>query len=343
MTHYIEFLKQLISQPSCSREETAVADMMEQELRDRGFLPHRIGNNVWAKGSSFDEGKPTVLLNAHLDTVRPVSAWVRSPFEPLVEGDRLYGLGSNDCGGGLVALLETFTWFSSHPCPYNLVYLASAEEEVTGVGGIRLALPELPPIDVAIVGEPTSLQPAVCERGLLVLDMTAHGKSGHAAREEGVNALYLAIDDINRLRNFQFPKVSQLLGAVKMTTTIIEAGTQHNVVPDVCKFTVDVRINDCYTNLEVLDIIRQLVKSDVQPRSTHLNSSHISLDHPLVQKAVGLGLKPFGSPTMSDQTFMPFPSFKLGPGDSARSHTADEYILMSDIGRAIEIYRQLLS
>lgn len=338
----ISLLKRLISTPSISREEAAVADIMEAELRALGFEPQRKGNNVWAQAWEYDAEKPTILLDAHLDTVKPNSQWTRDPFTPEVEDGRLYGLGSNDTGGSLVAMLAAFTRLSQGEQPYNLIFLASAEEEVTGVNGVRAVLPELGEIDFAIVGEPTSLQPAVAEKGLMVLDCVAHGVAGHAAREEGVNAIYKALKDIEWFRTHQFERVSPMLGAVKMSVTGVNAGTQHNVVPAECKFMVDVRVNECYQNEELLEEIRQSVECDVTPRSTHLNSSAIALNHPAVERLVAMGRKPFGSPTMSNQAVMPFTTLKLGPGDSARSHTADEYILLSEIEEAIGLYCSVL-
>ena len=350
----ISLLQKLIATPSVSRKEEAVADIIFQTLTDYGFEPQRHKNNVWALSHGFIEGKPTILLNAHIDTVKPVSTWTRNPYEPTIEGDCLYGLGANDCGGGLVSLLQVFKSRGSRvegresaPCSLSLapqyIFLASAEEEVSGKDGISSVLPLLPKIDVAIVGEPTGMQPAVAEKGLMVLDVIAHGKSGHAARNEGVNAIYEALDDLQWIRNYQFEKVSPLLGPTKMQATVINAGTQHNVVPDECKILVDVRTNELYTNEEVFDIIKSHLRSEVHAHSFRLNSSSISMDHPLVRRCVAMGMKPFGSPTLSDQALMPFPSFKLGPGDSARSHTADEFICISEIRQAIETYMKLLT
>ncbi len=338
----ISLLKQMITTPSPSREEGGVADIIEAELRALGFEPQRKGNNVWAEAWTHDTAKPTILLDAHIDTVKPNPAWVRNPFEAVVENGRLYGLGSNDDGGSVVALLATFVRLATTEQPYNLIFLASAEEEVTGVNGVRAILPELGEIDFAIVGEPTSLQPAVAERGLLVLDCVARGKSGHAAREEGENAIYKALHDIEWFRNYHFERVSPLLGEVKMSVTVVEAGTQHNVVPAECRFVVDVRVNECYTNHEVVEEIARHVECEVTPRSTHLNSSALSVEHSAVKRLVAMGRVPFGSPTLSNQAVMPFPTLKIGPGDSARSHTADEYILLSEIEQAVELYRALL-
>lgn len=339
----VSLLSHLIATPSVSRDERRAADIMEEELVRCGFMPHREANNVWAIGPCQREDRPTLLLNAHIDTVKPVASYTRNPYEPSLEDGTLYGLGSNDCGGGLVSLLQVFRELSaSERCPYNLVYLASAEEEVSGKDGISRALPLLPHVDVAIVGEPTGMQPAVAEKGLMVVDITAHGKSGHAARNEGVNAIYEALDDLCWIRSHRFDRVSQFLGPTKMQATVVNAGTQHNVVPDECKIVVDVRTNELYTNEEVFDIISSHCKSECRARSFRLHSSRIDLNHPLVERCVALGLQPFGSPTLSDQALMPFASLKLGPGQSARSHSADEYIKVSEIEHAIGLYLRLL-
>ena len=340
----IALLKQLIAVPSVSRSEKDAADVMQRAMESYGFTPSREGNNLWVMSERWDNNRPTLLLNAHIDTVKPVATWTRDPFTPTIEGDRLYGLGSNDCGGGLVALLQVFRRLAdSTDCPYNLVYLASAEEEVSGKDGISRALPLLPHIDVAIVGEPTGMQPAVAEKGLMVVDITAHGKSGHAARGEGVNAIYEALDDLCWIRSHSFERVSPFLGATKMQATVINAGTQHNVVPDECKIVVDVRTNELYTNEEVFDIISANCRSECRARSFRLHSSRIDLDHPLVQRCTALGMQPFGSPTLSDQALMPFASLKLGPGESARSHSANEFIRVCEIEHAIDTYTALLS
>ncbi len=339
----VSLLSHLIATPSVSRDERRAADIMEEELVRCGFTPHREANNVWAIGSCQREDRPTLLLNAHIDTVKPVASYTRNPYEPSLEDGTLYGLGSNDCGGGLVSLLQVFRELSaSERCPYNLVYLASAEEEVSGKDGISRALPLLPHVDVAIVGEPTGMQPAVAEKGLMVVDITAHGKSGHAARNEGVNAIYEALDDLCWIRSHRFDRVSRFLGPTKMQATVVNAGTQHNVVPDECKIVVDVRTNELYTNEEVFDIISSHCKSECRARSFRLHSSRIDLNHPLVERCVAFGLQPFGSPTLSDQALMPFASLKLGPGQSARSHSADEYIKVSEIEHAIGLYLRLL-
>ena len=368
----MELLKRLIATPSVSRDETKAADVMEEAMRGYGFAPERIGNNLMIRSAEWDDSKPTILLNAHIDTVKPVSTWTRDPFTPTMEGDRLYGLGANDCGGGLVSLLQVFrAVHSSRSIVHssNLIYLASCEEEVSGVNGIRAVLPLLPKIDVAIVGEPTGLQPAIAERGLMVIDATAHGKSGHAARNEGVNAIYEALDDLMFIRDYKFERVSPLLGPTKMQCTIVNSGTQHNVVPDECRFTIDVRTNELYTNEEVFEFLKTKLKSDIKARSFHLHSSSLynrPSKSPLKgdfatkreqsslrngasayidgfrKKFSELGLEPFGSPTLSDQALMRFPSFKLGPGESSRSHSADEFICVSEIRKAIEIYLELL-
>ena len=333
----VDLLSRLIATPSISREEAAAADIVEEELRRYGFAPRREGNNVWAVSPGFDESQPTLLLNAHIDTVCPTDSWTRDPFTPTIEGDRLYGLGSNDCGGGLVTLMQMFRK-AADSRQGNIIFLATAEEEVSGQGGARHVLKLLPRVDAAIVGEPTAMQPAVAERGLLVLNVTAHGRSGHAARGEGVNAIYKAMDDLQWLRNYRFDRVSPMLGETRMQVTQIDAGTQHNVVPDTCRMVVDVRTNELYTNKEVYELVAAHLASDVQPRSLDLNSSRIDDNHPLVQRCLQMGLKPFGSPTLSDQSLMPWPSLKMGPGDSARSHTADEYICLSEIRQALHIY-----
>ena len=339
----IELLKQLISTPSVSRDEAAAATVLADFIEKCGLSYRRIGNNILVQ-EALDPQKPTLLLNAHIDTVKPVNTWTRDPFTPTIEGDRLYGLGSNDCGGGLVSLLQTYRALRGSPTQYNLVYLASCEEEVSGANGFSLALPELPKIDVAIVGEPTGMQPAIAEKGLMVIDGVAHGKSGHAARNEGVNAIYEALDDLLWLRDYRFKKESPLLGPTKMTVTVINSGTQHNVVPDECRFVIDVRTNEYYQNEYLFTFLqRHMKKCELKARSYRLSSSHIPTDHPLVERCIQMGMQPFGSPTLSDQALMPFPSFKLGPGDSARSHSADEFICLSEIEQAIATYVKLLS
>lgn len=338
----VGLLERLVAVPSPSREEAAAADLIGRELGRMGFATHRRGNNVWVEASVRDPHKPTVLLDAHIDTVKPNPAWTRDPFRPSVEQGRLYGLGSNDTGGSVVALMTVFTRLAAKEQPYNLVYLASAEEEVTGAGGVRAVLDELGRIDFAVVGEPTGMRPAVAEKGLMVLDCTAHGRAGHAARDEGENAIYKALKDIEWFRTYRFERVSPLLGPVKMTVTGVQAGTQHNVVPAECRFMVDIRVNECYTNAEVLAEVKRHVECDAVPRSMHLNSSSVAVSHPAVRRLTAMGREPFGSPTLSNQAVMPFPTLKVGPGDSARSHTADEYILVDEIAEAVEIYEAVL-
>jgi len=338
----VELLKKLIATPSVSRNEKDAADIMEQTIRSYGFEPQREANNLWIIDPHYDENRPTLLLNAHIDTVKPVASWSRDPFSPDVEDGVLYGLGSNDCGGGLCSLLQIFRMLTEKPQSYNLIYLASAEEEVSGKDGITRALPLLPHIDLAIVGEPTGMNPAVAEKGLMVLDVIAHGKSGHAARNEGVNAIYEALDDMRWIRDYKFEKVSEFLGPTKMTLTVVNAGTQHNVIPDKCTMLVDIRTNEFYDNEEVYEFIRQHLKSEVKAHSFRLKSSRIDPEHPLIRKCVAMGMKPFGSPTLSDQALMHFPSFKLGPGESSRSHSANEFIRISEIRDAIAKYETLL-
>ena len=341
----VSLLQKLIATPSVSRGEGKAADIMQKAMESYGFTPTRVGNNLWIQSRDWATSRPTLLLNAHIDTVKPVASWTRDPFAPTIEDDILYGLGSNDCGGGLVSLLQVFRELvnSNKPLPYNLVYLASCEEEVSGINGIRSVIDKLPKIDVAIVGEPTGMQPAVAEKGLMVIDMTAHGKSGHAARGEGINAIYEALDDMCWIRNYKYQKVSDFLGPTVMNLTVVNSGTQHNVIPDECKMIVDVRTNENYDNEEVFRFIDEHTKSDCKARSYHLRSSKISLDHPLVKRCVAMGKKPFGSPTLSDQALMPWESFKLGPGESSRSHSANEFIRISEIRDAIETYIHLIA
>lgn len=339
----IELLSQMIATQSFSRDEMAVADVIFDWLIAQGLDPHRKGNNVWLEEQGRGDGRPVVLLNGHIDTVRPAAGYSRDPFVPTIDGDILYGLGSNDDGGCVVALLAAFLELTQKRQPCRFIWSATAEEEVCGQNGIESILDELGPIDLGIIGEPTCMQMAVAEKGLLVLDCIAHGKSGHAARAEGINALYKAMDDIEWFRSYRFAKESPYLGPVKMTVTMIQCGTQHNVVPDTCSFVVDVRPNGMYTNQQIVDEIRAHVTCDVVPRSLRHNSSHISSDHPVVQRGLSLGLTEFGSPTTSNQTVLPFFStIKIGPGDSARSHSADEYIRLSEINHGIELYVKLL-
>ena len=340
----IGLLFKLIAIPSHSREETAAADCLQAYIEAKGQTVQRKGNNLWCIAPDYRPERPTLLLNSHIDTVRPVSGWTYDPYQPELDADaRLHGLGSNDAGGSVVSLLHTFLALSRRPQAYNLIFLASCEEEVSGKGGIESVLPELPPITCALVGEPTDMQPAIAEKGLMVLDVTATGRSGHAARNEGDNAIYKALDDIAWFRDYRFPRESPLLGPVKMSVTVIQAGTQHNVVPDRCTFTVDIRSNECYTNQQLFEEIQQHIHCQATARSFRLSSSSIPVKHPLVKRAISLGRTPFGSPTLSDQALMPFPSLKMGPGSSSRSHTADEYIYLSEIEDAIGLYLRLLN
>lgn len=339
----IELLKVLIATPSISGKEEKAADAIIRTVVKYGYPYKCEGNNVWVTDPHYDEQKPTLLLNAHLDTVKPVESWTRPPFSPQVEDGKLYGLGSNDCGGGLVSLLQTFRMLTAKEQKYNIIYLASAEEEISGKNGIEKVLPLLPKIDVAIVGEPTSMRPAIAEKGLMVLDLISTGDAGHVGHSKGRNAIYEMLDDLIWIRDYKFKKNSELLGDTKMNVTVIHAGTQHNVVPDRCTALVDVRINEMYTNKEVFDIIEKNVKCELKAHSFRLNPSCIDIKHPLVKRAIQMHLKPYGSPTLSDQALMPFPSMKLGPGDSLRSHSADEYIEMDEIEKAIDIYFTLLN
>ena len=337
----IDLLKGMVSIPSFSREEGPVADFMEGWLRAHGLAPRRIGDNLWLDSDPGSD-KPVLLLNGHIDTVKPAASYTRDPFTPSEEGGRIWGLGTNDDGASVVALLGAYIELCGKPQPYRLVWSATTEEEVCGRNGIDLMLPELGSVALGIIGEPTGMQMAVAERGLMVLDCTARGKSGHAAREEGVNAIYEALKDIEWFRNYRFPKVSPYLGPVKMSVTMIQAGTQHNVVPDTCSFVVDVRPNGMYTNTGLLSLIKESVSCEVRERSTRLGSSHIDMSHPVVQRGLALGLEAFGSPTTSNQAVVDFTTLKIGPGQSSRSHAADEYIEIQEITSAVETYVRLL-
>jgi acetylornithine deacetylase len=341
----INILRELISLDSFSKEEWKTASALSKYMALLGLETGRVKNNVYAKNKFYDPSKPTILLNSHHDTVKPNAAYTKDPFTPVVEDGKVYGLGSNDAGGALVALLTVFIYYyNRQDLNFNLVFAATAEEEISGKDGIESVLQYLPQIDCALVGEPTNMQMAVAERGLMVLDCVALGIAGHAARNEGENAVYKAITDIEWFKNYSFQKVSDLLGEVKMTVTSFETENKaHNVVPSSCRFVVDVRVNELYTLDEILKEIKSNVKSDVEPRSTRLKSSAIALDHPLVKAGLSLGLKPYGSPTTSDKSLMPFPALKIGPGDSARSHTADEFIFIKDIEEAIDVYIELLN
>jgi acetylornithine deacetylase len=340
----IALLKELISTRSFSKEEDQTAGILCRYIGSKDIVHTRVGNNVFAINKHYDENKPTLLLNSHHDTVKPNPQYTRDPFSPSISDGRLYGLGSNDAGGCLVSLLATFLYYYDQAeLKYNVIFAATAEEEISGTGGIEFILPHLPKIDCALVGEPTQMQMAVAERGLMVIDCISHGKAGHAAREEGENAIYKALKDIEWFRNYRLPKDSELLGPSKMSVTVIETENKaHNVVPAVCKFVVDTRINELYSFEEVLDIIRAHVDCEVKPRSTRLRSTSIPLEHPLVKAGIQLRRGYYGSPTTSDKALMPFPALKMGPGDSARSHTADEYIYIEEIESGIALYIELL-
>ncbi|WP_242918835.1 M20 family metallo-hydrolase [Pontibacter liquoris] len=339
----LALLQQLIAIPSFSREEQGTGDALVAFLQQQGVQTHRKENNVWAFNQYYDPKLPTLLLNSHHDTVKPNTGYTRNPFEASIEDGKINGLGSNDAGGCLVALVAAFLYFyPKQHLTYNLVLAATAEEEISGRNGVELILPELGPLEAAIVGEPTEMHLAVAEKGLLVLDCEAHGKAGHAAREEGINALYEALEDITWFKNYRFPKVSNHLGPIKMSVTMVQAGTQHNVVPDTCRFTVDVRLTDAYTMEEVLDVIGQHVKATVTPRSMRLKPSSIPREHPLVQAGLKLGRNTYGSPTTSDKALLPVPSIKMGPGFSGRSHMADEFLYLHELREGIELYIKLL-
>ena len=339
----IGLLRALIRIQSFSREENQTADIIANFLEERGVYTLRKANNVWAYNKFYDSNKPTILLNSHHDTVKPTAGYTRDPFSPDIIDGKLYGLGSNDAGGCLVSLIATFLYFYSREgLQYNLCLAATAEEEISGANGIELVIPDFGALDFAIVGEPTLMQLAIAERGLVVLDCTAHGKAGHAAREEGENAIYNALTDIAWFNSYRFPKESESFGAVKMSVTMISAGSQHNVVPATCDFVVDVRVTDAYRNEEVVNIVRQHVRSEIRPRSLRLKPSSIPKDHPIVLAGLELGRTTYGSPTTSDQALLDIPSLKLGPGDSARSHMADEFIYLSEIDHGIKLYIELL-
>jgi acetylornithine deacetylase len=340
----IALLQELIATPSFSKEEDQTAGIISRFLAMKGAATSRVGNNVFAANLHYDAAKPTILLNSHHDTVRPNAQYTRDPFQPQIKSGKLYGLGSNDAGGCLVSLLSAFIYFhNKKDLAYNIVVAATAEEEISGKDGIEYTLPFLPKIDCAIVGEPTLLELAVAERGLLVLDCTAHGKAGHAARNEGENALYIALKDIEWIRTWAFEKVSPLIGPVKMSVTVIETPNKtHNIVPAACTFVVDVRVNELYSFEEVLETVQANMQSTVQCRSLRLRATAIATSHPLVRAGMALGKKPYGSPTTSDKALMPFPALKVGPGDSARSHTADEFIYVDEIRSGISFYIDLL-
>ena len=339
----IELLKKLISKQSFSGEEDETALLIMQWFSSHDIKFESQNHNIWAKNKCFDDAKPTILLNSHHDTVHPNKGYTLNPFLPLIKDGKLYGLGSNDAGGCLVSLLATFTYYYSRSdLNYNIIIVASAEEESSGPNGLNSIIPVLPTIDFAIVGEPTLMQLAIAEKGLLVLDCIAYGKAGHAAHGLGDNSIYKAIDDINWFKTYEFPKISETLGKVKMTVTQIEAGNQHNVIPATCNYVVDVRVTDQYSNLEIVEIIKKNITSDVKPRSLRLNSSSIPKEHPIVQAGIQLGRSTYGSTTLSDQAVLSCPSLKMGPGDTLRSHTADEFIHVDEIKEGVDIYIKLL-
>ena len=339
----IELLRRMIATPSFSCDESACADLLEQYIKKEGFIPSRTGNNVWILDRHFDRSKPTLLLNSHIDTVKPVDGWTYDPFTPVEADGKIFGLGSNDAGASVVSLLHTFFLLSKEIQSYNLIFAATSEEEISGKNGIESLLKEMPEIDFAIVGEPTGMQLAVAEKGLMVLDCIVHGIAGHAARDEGENAIYKALGDVEWFKNYRFPKVSEFLGEVKMSVTQINAGTQHNVIPDKCHFVVDIRSNELYSNEEILAVIHENVSCEATARSTRLSSSATPENHPVFEKATEMGISTFGSPTLSDQALMKFASAKIGPGQSSRSHTANEFILIQEVEEAIQTYYQLLN
>ncbi|TND07774.1 MAG: peptidase M20 [Bacteroidetes bacterium] len=339
----LHLLKQLIATPSFSGGENGTAELIGDFFRSRDISFSRAGNNILAQNKYYDPLKPVILLNSHHDTVKPNPAYTRNPFEATQEDGKIFGLGSNDAGGALVSLIAVFVHFyPQENMLYNLVLAATAEEENSGPNGIESVLGEIGPVDFAIVGEPTQMHLAIAEKGLLVLDCTSTGKAGHAAREEGINAIYKALQDIEWFHSFKFPEESELLGPVKMSVTMIQAGSQHNVVPADCRFTVDIRVNELYTHEEILDIAGRNVGCEIKPRSLRMRSSSIAADHPIVEAGKKIGRKCYGSPTTSDQALIPCPSLKIGPGDSARSHSADEFIYVSEIGEGIDLYTQML-
>lgn len=348
MERAIELLKSMIAIPSTSRSEEGTASLIYDRLQAWGANPQRFRNNVWALSENFDPSRPTLLLNSHHDTVKPAASYTRDPYQPAVEDGRIYGLGSNDAGASAVSLIETFLSLRSALLPFNLLLAITAEEEVGGENGMRAFLPHVAEegirIDCAIVGEPTGMQAAIAERGLVVLDCVTPGVTGHAARGEGINAIYRAIADIETLRAFRFPKESEILGPVGLNITQINAGWQHNAIPDECKWVVDIRTTDAYTNEQTVELLRKAVShSTLTPRSTRVRASVISTDHPLVRSAMALGSRTFVSPTTSDMSLMyDFPSLKIGPGESSRSHSADEFVLISEIEAAIPAYRKLI-
>ncbi|MBI3510984.1 MAG: M20 family metallo-hydrolase [Bacteroidetes bacterium] len=338
----VELLSELIAIPSFSKEEHGTASLLENFFAKKNIPVQRMKNNIIVRNKFFDEKKPTLLLNSHHDTVRPSASWTKDPFTPMISDGKIYGLGSNDAGGALVSLIATFLHFYSENIPFNLILAATAEEEISGANGIESILPLLGEINLALVGEPTQMKLAIAEKGLLVIDCLAKGKTGHAARNEGENAIYKAMKDLEWFKTFSFPEISPLLGKIHMNVTMINSGTQHNVIPGECSFTVDIRLTETYSAEDILKIIRKNISSEVKPRSLRLRASSIEKNHPFVINALKNSFETFGSPTLSDMALMPFPSVKIGPGDSARSHTADEFIFIEEIEAGIEKYIQLL-
>ena len=340
----IELLKALIETPSFSSEEDQTALLIENWFTQNSIAFKRENNNVWAFNKHFDKNKPTLLLNSHHDTVKPNQGYTNNPFEAFVKDGKLFGLGSNDAGGCLVSLLATFVYFySNEKLPYNIVMVASAEEESSGKNGLNSVLKHLPELECAIVGEPTLMQLAVAEKGLLVLDVIVKGTASHAAHNNPDNPIYNTIPVIEWFNSYQFEKISEVLGPVKMTVTQINAGKQHNVVPAECHLVVDIRVNDCYNNQEILDTVRKHLTAEVNPRSMHLNASSIPVTHGLVQAGIALGRTTYGSPTLSDQSVLSCQSLKLGPGETLRSHSADEFIFINEIEEGIQLYIKILT
>ena len=340
----ISLLKALIETPSFSSEEDKTAILIENWFAVNEIPFERENNNIWAYNKTFDKNKPTLLLNSHHDTVKPNQAYTKDPFKAIAQDNKLFGLGSNDAGGCLVSLLATFVHFYAiENLPYNIVIVASAEEESSGKNGLNSVLKHLPELECAIVGEPTLMQLAIAEKGLLVLDVKIKGTPSHAAHQNDDNALYKTIPVMEWFKNYTFDKVSEQLGPVKMTVTQINAGKQHNVVPSECDIVVDIRVNDCYTNHEVLAIVQEQLNAEVTPRSMNLSSSSIPENHGLVQAGIALGRSTYGSPTLSDQSVLSCKSLKLGPGDTLRSHSADEFIYLNEIEEGIDLYIKILS
>ncbi len=338
----VQLLTQLIEIPSYSREESSTAEVIEEFFTAREIEVHKSGNNIWAFAAPFDKNKPTIWLNSHHDTVKPNDGYTKDPFQAIIEDGKLFGLGSNDAGGPLVSMMAAFAHFYDQELPFNLIMIASAEEEISGKNGIAAVIDQLPPCELAIVGEPTLMDMAIAEKGLMVIDAKVIGKAGHAAREEGINSIYLALDDLQKIRDFEFQKVSQFLGKTKVSATVIHSGQQHNVVPDLCEFVLDVRVTDAYSLEEALEELKSSLDAELTPRSMRLQSSHVPEGHLILKVGEQLGLKTYGSPTLSDQALIPYPSVKIGPGDSARSHSADEYIYLNEIQQGIEGYIKIL-